>query len=85
MEREAKQKIGETVRVLASFAEQKVQLHFFNWRDQIFKVDSVNLFHIEKNGDKKRYHFAVSARGSDYQIAFDPTTLEWQLINTITA
>lgn len=80
---EAKQKVEEAIRVLASFSEQKIQLHFFNWRDQIFKVDSVNLFHIEKDGDKKRYHFAVSAKGGDYQIAFDPVTLEWRLVDAV--
>ncbi len=84
MRGETKQKIGETIRVLASFSEQKVRLHFFHWRDRIFKVESVNLFHIEKDGQKKRYHFAVSCEGSDYQIAFDPVTLEWQLVDTIT-
>ncbi|HSX42062.1 MAG TPA: hypothetical protein VLE93_01805 [Candidatus Saccharimonadales bacterium] len=80
---EAKEKIGETIRVLASFSEAKIRIHFFHWRDQIFKVDSVNLFHIEKDGNKKRYHFAVSAKGSDYQIAFDPVSLEWQLVDSV--
>lgn len=80
---ETKQKVGELIRVLASFSERNIRLHVFHWRDRIYKVDSVNLFHIEKNGNKKRYHFAVSVKESDYQIAFDPVTLEWRLEDVI--
>lgn len=83
MAEETKQGVHEPIRVLASFDEQKIRLHFFHWRDRIFKVDSVNLFHIEKDGQRKRYHFAVSAAGADYQIAFNPTNLAWELVDTV--
>ena len=73
------ERVTEPIRVLASFAENKIKIHFFNWRDRIYKVDSMNLFHIEKDGTKKRYHFAVSVEGNSYQVSYDPITLQWQL------
>lgn len=81
---EAVQKVIEPIRVLASFSEAAIRIHFFNWRDRIYKVESANLFHIERDGATKRYHFAVSSSGNDYQIAFNPITLEWQLEETLT-
>jgi len=79
MSTEAISKITEPIRVLASFSDKTIKVHFFNWRDRIYKVESMNLFHIEKDGDTKRYHFAVSAADNSYQISYDPTTLHWQL------
>jgi hypothetical protein len=73
------QSVNESIRVLASFSENKIKIHYFNWRDRLYKVDSMNLFHIGQDGDKKHYHFAVSASGNSYQIVYDPVTLHWQL------
>lgn len=79
MPRETVQKITQPIRVLASFAENSIRIHFFNWNERIYKVESANLFHIERDGATKRYHFAVTSAGNDYQIAFNPITLDWQL------
>ncbi|OGD61049.1 hypothetical protein A3A71_02310 [Candidatus Berkelbacteria bacterium RIFCSPLOWO2_01_FULL_50_28] len=76
---ETKQEVGERIRVLASFAPHKILIHFFNWRNRNYRVDTANLFHIEKSNNRSFYHFAVSAAGNDYQIVFNPTTLEWYL------
>ena len=81
---EVKQVIKEPVKVIASFAPKKVAVHYFSWRGKTYRVNSVNLFHIEKDGNKKIYHFAVSAHGNAYQLAFDPVTLEWELKDVVT-
>jgi hypothetical protein len=83
MQPSVKQIVGDKIRVLASFAERKIQIHFFHWHDRIYKVETTNLFHIEKDGNAKYYHFAVSSQGNDYQIAFNPVTLEWQLKDVV--
>lgn len=80
---EVKREIGERVKVLASFTPKKIRIHFFAWRDRTYKVSSVNLFHIAKDGDRKFYHFAVSAAGNSYLLVFDPVTLEWKLAEVI--
>jgi len=77
--RELKEEVGERVKVLASFAGFKITIHFFSWRGRTYKVDSMNLFHIEKDAEHQIYNFAVSALGNTYQLTFDPVTLEWQL------
>jgi hypothetical protein len=94
MAKETHQKIGEPVKILASFGINKIQIHFFSWQDRTYKVGSMNLFHIGRDGDQKYYHFAVSAiEGGDgepsrttdntYQLSFNPTTLVWQLEDII--
>ncbi|MDP3992601.1 MAG: hypothetical protein Q8Q05_00030 [bacterium] len=59
--REVVQEVGERVKVLASFAGFKLTIHFFSWRGRTYKVDSMNLFHIEKDAQHQIYNFAVSA------------------------
>ena len=71
--------IRELIRVVASFDGSKVRLHSFEWRDRIYKVESVNLFFIEKDAKKSLYHFTVSAAGNDYDIVFNPQNLSWNL------
>ncbi len=77
--RETVQEVGERVKVLASFTGLKITIHFFSWRGRTYKVDSMNLFHVEKDAERQIYNFAVSASGNTYQLTFDPVTLEWQL------
>lgn len=77
--KQIKKEVGERVKVLGSFANFKITIHFFNWRDRTYKVDSMNLFHIEKDAERQIYNFAVSAAGNTYQLTFDPATLEWLL------
>jgi len=76
---EVKQEIGESVKVVASFAPQKIAVHFFDWRGRTYKVESTNLFHIARDGEKKLYHLSISAGGNAYELVFDPTTLNWSL------
>ena len=64
---------------MASFSENAIKIHFFNWRERIYKVEAMNLFHIERDGNTKRYHFAVSVKNNSYQLSYDPITLNWQL------
>ena len=78
-----KEEVGERVKVLASFSPAKVIIHFFSWRGRTYKVDSMNLFHVEKDAEKKIYSFAVSAVGNSYQLTFDPVSLDWQLKSVV--
>ncbi|MBI4947941.1 hypothetical protein HY844_00030 [Candidatus Berkelbacteria bacterium] len=73
--------IAEPIKVVASFSSSSIRIHFFNWNDRIYKVDSVNLFHISQDGNTKSYHFSVSVGANSYELLFDPTTLSWRLEN----
>lgn len=79
------EQVHEPIRVVASFDGPKVRLHSFEWRGRIYQVESVNLFHIEKDAKKSLYHFAVSSAGNDYDIVFDPISLSWKLQEVVTA
>lgn len=82
---DVKESIQEPIKVVASFAPNKFKVHFFNWRDRSYQVESMNLFHIEKNGNKRLYHFAVSSQGNSYELVYDPITLDWQLKDIVSA
>ncbi|QQG50073.1 MAG: hypothetical protein HZB70_00590 [Candidatus Berkelbacteria bacterium] len=80
---EVKTTLGEPVKVIASFSPHKFKIHFFNWKERTYPVESMNLFHIERDGSKKLYHFAVSSRGNSYELVFDPVTLDWVLADMV--
>ena len=39
----------------------------------------MNLFHIERDGNRRMYHFSVSSHGNSYELIYDPVKLEWKL------
>jgi hypothetical protein len=81
---ESFKRLGESIRVVASFDGPKIRLHSFEWRERIYQVESVNLFYIEKDAKKSLYHFAVSTGGNDYDIVFNPINLTWFLQEIVT-
>ncbi len=82
---EVKTRVGESVKVVASFSPNRFKVHFFNWRDRTYQVQSMNLFHIARDGNKKLYHFAVTAAGNSYELVYNPVTLDWQLEGVVSA
>ncbi len=80
---EVKTNIEEPVKVIASFSPQKFKVHFFSWRDRTYQVQSMNLFHIARDGNKKLYHFAVTAAGNSYELVYNPVTLDWRLADIV--
>lgn len=78
-----KSTIKEPVKVVASFSPNKFKVHFFNWRDRTYQVQSMNLFHIARDGNKKLYHFAVTSGGNSYELVYNPVTLDWQLSDIV--
>ncbi len=79
MKSEVVERVSEPIRVLASFSESAIKIHFFHWRERIYKIERMNLFHIERNGDTKLYRFAVSVKGNSYELSYNPINLEWRL------
>jgi hypothetical protein len=80
---EIKQRTEEAVKVLASFDKANLKIYFFSWRNRTYKVDTINMFHISRDGDKRYYHFAVSSGPNTYELMFDPGRLRWQLTEAV--
>ena len=72
-------KVDEPIRVLASFDNGKINIHFFCYQERIYKVKRLNLFHIKKDENEKTYHFAVSSENNSYAISYNPASLAWRL------
>jgi hypothetical protein len=71
--------LSEPINVWAFFENGKLKPKIFLWRDRQIKIDSINFVHTTKHGLAPAYHFAVSARGNYYQLAFDTVELKWFL------
>jgi hypothetical protein len=69
----------EPVKVLAFFNGNSFKPYIFFWRNRQIKVDSVNLVHTSRDGNKLAYHFSLSSGGNFYRLKFDPVHLEWFL------
>jgi len=77
------ERINEPIRVLAVFGGSDPRLYKFNWRGRVYQIESVNLFHISRDGHQRIYHFAVSSGGNGYELSFNSATLKWQLETTV--
>lgn len=83
MKSEVVERVSEPIRVLASFSESAIKIHFFHWRERIYKIEKMSLFHLEKDGDHKIYHFSVYVKGNSYDLTYNPINLEWRLEDVV--
>lgn len=73
------QTVNETVPVIVSFNGNRVVPILFEWAGKRYRIRAVNLLHVARNGEGKRYFFNVSDEANSYKLAFDSKTLEWEL------
>lgn len=71
--------VNEPVEVFANFNKKGAEPICFSWKNTDYNITSINFKHYSKDGDKKIYHFAVTANHETYKLIFDPTTLVWRL------
>lgn len=71
--------ISEPINVWVFFKNSYIQPFMFFWRERQIKVDTVNLMHTTKHGNKTYYHFSISGNGNFYRLRFDSTDLKWFL------
>jgi hypothetical protein len=69
----------EPINVWVMFHKTHVEPLIFFWKGRKIKVETINLVHATRLGDKKIYHYSVSADGNFYRLGFDTHSLKWML------
>ena len=69
----------EAINVWVFFAKNTIQPMVFFWKGRKIKIETINLMHTTKDGDRTLYHFSVSADGNFYRLGFDSKNLKWIL------
>jgi hypothetical protein len=70
----------EKINVWVFFKGASIKPFIFFWKGRKIKIESINLVHTSKDGDKLFYHFSVSSGGNYYSLKFDPKDLKWFLV-----
>ena len=68
---------AEPINVWVFFKGRTINPYLFFWKNRRIKIESVNLVHTTKVGDKTFYHFSVSSEGNFYRLKFDSKDLKW--------
>jgi hypothetical protein len=71
--------LQESINVWVFFKGAKIQPFIFFWKGRKIKIESINMVHTSKDGDKLFYHFSVSAGGNFYKLRFELNSLKWCL------
>jgi len=71
--------INEPIKVLVSFAQQKMQPLVFSWRGRKYPIKKINLVHWQKQGNDKLYHFSVSDDANYFKLSFSTRDFSWRL------
>jgi hypothetical protein len=73
------EKINEQIEVLAKFTQEKVSPLQFKWRSKIYRIEKLNLMHMEKKGADKIYFFSVSDEANSFRLSFSTRDLSWRI------
>jgi len=79
------EKIGEPIRVLASFSAGQCQPLRFRWGQREYRVDAVNGKWIDRGGEGYSLHYSVQVGNETYYIHFVSTDVQWWLDQVVVA
>ena len=63
---------------LLQYRKQVIPL-FFKWRGKTYKIEKINLVHMERDGNDKIYYFSVSDKVNYFRLAFFTRDLSWRI------
>ena len=77
------EKIGEPIRVLASFAGGAMEPLRFQWHGRTYKVEPVNGRWVDRQGQTYSLHYSVQAGEETYYLHFSSQEVQWWLDEVI--
>lgn len=72
--------LHDPVDVLVSFSDNRVVPKRMRWNQRHYEIDSVNLVHSAREGQKRIFYFSVSDKANYFKLKLDPESLEWHLV-----
>lgn len=76
--------IHDPIDVTVSFSQNKILPKLMRWNERDYKIETVNLVHTTKEGNKRVFYFSVSDLTNYFKLKLDPEYLEWYLVELYT-
>ena len=77
------EKIGEPIRVIASFSAGAVKPVRFHWQGRTYQVESINGQWLDRQANNYSLHYSVQAGQETYYIHFSSQDVQWWLDEVI--
>ena len=78
------QLLNDPIDVLVEFNNQKIRPRRVRWGNHIYEMNSVNLIHGAREGEKRIFYFSVSDTANFMKLRLDTETLQWRLVELYT-
>ncbi len=72
--------LNDPIDVMASFKDNRVIPHAIRWNQKDYKIETVNLVHSAREGQKRVFYFSVSDLSNYFKLKLDSESLEWRLV-----
>jgi hypothetical protein len=72
--------IHDPVDMIVSFSQNRVLPKWMRWNEHDYKIETVNLVHTAREGQKRIFYFSVSDSTNYFKLKLDPECLEWHLV-----
>lgn len=76
--------LNDPVDVVVSFKDHRVSPRSIRWNERDYKIETVNLVHTAREGEKRVFYFSVSDLSNYFKLKLDPEFLEWRLVEMYT-
>jgi len=71
--------IDEPIAVGAVFFSGKITPRYFVWKGEKHLIEDITYHWHSKAGESRIFHFAVTNKGSVYEISYNLNTSNWKL------
>lgn len=69
----------ESIKVLAKFSPEKIDIVAFERNGRVYKIERMNFIHHFREGSQTIFIFHVSDTANTYRLRFEVETLHWFL------
>jgi len=76
--------LNDPIDVTVSFQDNRVLPRTMRWNQRDYDIETVNLVHSAREGQKRIFFFSVSDTANYFKLKLDPTELEWRLVELYT-
>lgn len=77
------EKIGEPIRVIASFSGGAARPVRFHWHNRTYQIESINGQWFDRQNNNYSFHYSVQVGQETYYIHFSSQDLQWWLDEVI--
>ncbi len=72
--------LNDPVDVEVSFKDNRVLPRSMRWNQKDYRIETVNLVHSAREGQKRIFYFSVSDLSNYFKLKLDPENLDWRLV-----